>query len=424
MALVAGASFWVIRALLALSSGLALARPIKKWAAAGALFVAAAYLGLSGSGVATERAFVMMAIMLTAIMIDRRAITLRNVALAAFIVLALAPETLTTASFQMSFAATAALIAAYEAIAGWLDRREARATANGAGTRLRRYMTSLTLTSLIAGLATAPFAAFHFHRVAPLTLVANLGAMPAVGLVVMPMALAAVLMMPLGLEALPLTAMKWGLAWVTFVADKTSAWSSDHGSLPMAPATALMLVVAGFLWLVLWRQRWRLAGLVPIALALPITLATPRPDLIVSEDGTVAVVRGADGHLSVLGDKKADFEISEWLTADADPRAAGAASLADGIACDPLGCVGRLPDGGEVALVTRSDAFAEDCGRSAVVISRFDAPAGCANHALVIDGKELHRFGAHALYREGNRLRVQTAYPSIRRPFMPPVAAN
>ena len=94
MALVAGASFWIIRALLALSAGLALARPIKKWAAAGALAVAAGYLGLSGAGVATERAFVMMAIMLTAIMVDRRAITLRNVALAAFVILALAPESL------------------------------------------------------------------------------------------------------------------------------------------------------------------------------------------------------------------------------------------------------------------------------------------------------------------------------------------
>ena len=97
------------------------------------------------------------------------------------------------------------------------------------GVRLGWYAASLVLTSLIAGLATAPFAAFHFQRVAPLTLVANLAAMPAVGLVVMPMALVAVVAMPFGLEVVPLTVMKWGLGWVTFVAETTAGWSAGYG---------------------------------------------------------------------------------------------------------------------------------------------------------------------------------------------------
>ncbi|MEX0852888.1 MAG: ComEC/Rec2 family competence protein, partial [Bauldia sp.] len=295
MALVAGATFWLIRALLALSPALALGRPIKKWAAAAALAVAVFYLAISGAGVATQRAFVMLAIMLAAVMIDRRAITLRNVALAALVVLAIAPESLLSASFQMSFAATVALVAGYRAISSWSERRLLLSPGGGVGARLRRSFASLVLTSLIAGVATAPFAAFHFQRVAPLTLVANLAAMPVVGLLVMPMALAAVVMMPFGLEALPLWLMERGLAWVGLVAEWTAAWSAGYGNVAMAPKAALLFVAAGFLWLTLWGERWRLAGLVPIVLAVPIAVMAPRPDVLVDESGIAAAVRGEDG---------------------------------------------------------------------------------------------------------------------------------
>lgn len=119
MVLIAGSAFWLIRALLALSAELALRWPIKKWAAIGALGVATFYLGISGAQVATQRAYIMLAIMFVAVLLDRRAITLRNVALSAFIVLLISPESLVTASFQMSFAATIALVAAYEELSIW-----------------------------------------------------------------------------------------------------------------------------------------------------------------------------------------------------------------------------------------------------------------------------------------------------------------
>ena len=261
MALVAGSAFWLIRALLALFAGLALNYPIKKWAAAGALAVASIYLGISGAGVATVRSYVMLAIMLVAVMLDRPALSLRNVALAALAILVLNPESVTGPSFQMSFAATAALIAGYEVISAWSGQRAALADRRGTGvaTRIGRAATALLVTSTIAGLATAPYAAFHFQRVAPLTLLANVAAMPVVGVAVMPMAFLAVAAMPFGLEALPLTVMSWGLDWVRVVAETTAAWSAGHGTMPAMPALSLLLITAGFLWLVLWRERWRLA---------------------------------------------------------------------------------------------------------------------------------------------------------------------
>ena len=212
----------------------------------------------------------MMAVMLAAILIDRRALTLRNVALSALIILVVEPESIVSASFQMSFAATLALVAMFEAASARAAKEPAIATnSHGVIARLRRSIGGLVLTSLIAGLATAPFAIYHFQRAAPLSLVANLAAMPVVGIVVMPMAFLAVVLMPFGLESLPLAVMAYGLDWMRFVAETTARWSEGWGSMPMAPAGALLLVVAGLLWMSLWRERWRFAGIVPIVAGDP-----------------------------------------------------------------------------------------------------------------------------------------------------------
>ncbi|MCB1487018.1 MAG: ComEC/Rec2 family competence protein [Bauldia sp.] len=428
MALVAGSAFWLIRALLALSQTLATTRPIRKWAAAGALAIAAIYLAISGASVSTERAFIMLAVMLVAVMIDRRAITIRNVALAALIVLVIEPESLLTASFQMSFAATLALVAGYEAIREMADRRLTvlDLTDRGPATRLLLSARSLLLTSLIAGLATTPFAIYHFQRAAPLTLVANLLAMPVVGFVVMPMALFAVLLMPFGLESIPLAAMGWGLDWILAVARTTAAWSHDWGGVPMAPVSALLLVVAGFLWLAIWRERWRYLGLLSLALAVPVAVLTPRPDILIADSGTTAAIRGPDGRYRIVGLKANRFAVETWLRADADPSPVSGA-LEDGVRCDPLGCVSELDDGTMVAVGVRPEAFADDCRMAKVIVSRFPAPAFCDDPETVIDRADLRSGGAHALYRtsgEGKErgFRVETAYPANRRPFMPPAA--
>jgi competence protein ComEC len=418
MVLVAGSVFWLLRALLALSPALALRRPIKKWAAAAALAVSAAYLAISGAAVATERSFIMLAIMLGAVLLDRRALTLRNVALAALAVLVLRPESVLAASFQMSFAATAALVAAYEVIAA----RPALAL----GERrhpiiewLKRDAAGLVLTSLIAGLATAPFGIYQFQRLAPLTLVANVAAMPAISLMVMPAALATVVFMPFGLEAIPLAVLGWGLDWMNAVAATTASWSAGYGSVSAPSMASLLLAVAGFLWLTLWRERWRFAGLIPLMLAVPVAAATPHADILVNGEGSAAAVRGSDGRLRVLGSDS--FTVENWLRADGDTRRPGDPSLAAGVACDRFACVMPIP-GGTVSLVLRPEAFAEECRRATLVLSGADAPRECATHALIIDGARLRPGGAHALYRDGDGYRIDMAYPTARRPFMPPAA--
>ncbi len=197
MVLAAGVFFWLARAILALVPGVAERHPVKKWAAALAMLGATAYCVFSGSEVATERSLIMTLVLLGAVLFDRPALSMRNLAIAAIIVLAREPETMAGPSFQMSFAAVAAMIAAHE---WWASRpREPSEPAGWGGILLRKLGIAVAgslLTTLIASAATAPFAAYHFQRINPYGLIGNALAIPFVSLIVMPSAVAGTLLMP------------------------------------------------------------------------------------------------------------------------------------------------------------------------------------------------------------------------------------
>ena len=218
MAVVAGVVFFAIRAMLALVPVLTVSFAIKKWSAAGALVAAAFYLLLSGAEVATQRSFFMTAVVLIAVMVDRRAITFRTLAVAALIVLAIAPEALVHPSFQMSFAATLGLVALVQiGMPQLFAAPDNSATARVALWGGREFV-MLLLASLIAGLATTPYAAFHFHRIAPYGVVANLAAMPVVSALVMPAGLLGLLAMPFGFDGFFWWLMGIGIDWMIAVA--------------------------------------------------------------------------------------------------------------------------------------------------------------------------------------------------------------
>ncbi len=218
MAVVAGVVFFIIRALLALIPGLADRKPIKKWAAFGALIATTFYLVLSGAEVATQRSYFMIAIVLVGVMLDRPALTIRTLTAAALLVLFLAPQSVVHPSFQMSFAATLALVAAYDR---GVPRMKA-GTDSSLGSRAALWgvneITSLIIASLVAGLATTPYAAYHFHRMAPYGVIANLLAMPVVSAWVMPMGLLGLLAIPFGFDAEFWRQMGYGIEWMNMVA--------------------------------------------------------------------------------------------------------------------------------------------------------------------------------------------------------------
>lgn len=422
MMLVAGTVFYALRALLALSPSLALSRPIRKWAAVGALIMATVYLALSGGNVATVRAYVMAAIMFAAILLDRPAISMRNLALAAFIVVGREPESVLEPGFQMSFGAVMALVAAWEA---WRDRRVRRLGDDSVipGQRFFRWLAravfAVALTTLVAGLATAPFAAFHFERVASYSLLGNLLAAPLVSIVIMPFGLAGLAAMPLGLEALPLAVMTWGIDSLLAISDWVAGLPGAELRAPPIAPLALVIMVAGMLWLCLWRRRWRLLGVLAMALGLGlIPVLVDRPEVMVAPDGRAVAVRDAGGVLRVSGARSGSFTVEQFF--DKEPiDALTGAELRKGIRCDPLACLLGGKGGLQVAHVLDPVAFVEDCRRADIVVTPLVAPAGC--HALVIDAAQLARRGSHVVHAEGAgarlTFRVRTERFSAPRPW-------
>jgi competence protein ComEC len=396
MVLAAGTFFWLARALLALSAHAALHWPIKKIAAVVAMIGAIAYCVFSGSEVATERSLIMILVMLGAVLIDRPALSLRNLALSAMIVLAREPETLLGPSFQMSYAAVAALIAAAEWERG---QRGAEEPPGGPVARARRWLVRAALgilaTTVVATVATAPFGAYHFQNLQSFGLIGNALALPLVSIVVMPCAVFGVVAYPFGLDRIAWEAM--GLAVEKVL--EVSAWVNGlSGSTVIVPAfgvRALGLLSLALLIATLMASRLRWLSAAPAALGLWLAATPEKFDIYVDRGGIGAAVRGADGRLALVGRSSA-FTAEQWLKADGDARRAGAPGLRAGPRCDPLGCVAEGPSGRIVALVQDRRGFEEDCARAAVVVSRLRAPPSCGA-ATVIDGAFLARHGATAV---------------------------
>jgi competence protein ComEC len=423
MAVVAGVVFFTIRALLALFPTLTAGFPIKKWAAAAALAAAAFYLLLSGAEVATQRSFFMTAVVLIAVMVDRRDVTFSTLAVAAMIVLVLAPEALVHPSFQMSFAATLGLVALIQIGMPRLFASPDNSTTARLALWGGRELMMLTLASLVAGLATTPYAAFHFHRVTPYGVLANLAAMPVVSAVVMPAGLFGLAAMPFGLDGVCWWLMGVGIDWMILVTQWVAALPGAVGRIAAFGIGPLLAASLGIILLGLLRTPLRWCGAALLLLATVWGLSVSQPDILIAADGRNVGVRGRDGQLHLMRTAKDAFLVKEWLAADADARLPLDASLNDGISCDEAGCVVPMAVGGLVTLALRPDALADDCARAALIVTARQAPAGCTAPVISVD--RLRRQGALALRRTRNGFSIDAVRPQgSDRPWSPAVAGE
>jgi competence protein ComEC len=426
---VAAILFFCLRALLALWPSLALRHPIKKWAALAALLGAGFYTLLAGSPIPTQRAFLMTGLVLLAVLVDRVAFSMRLIAWAAFVVLLLRPDAMIGPSFQMSFAAVMALIAAYEGSREWRARLRAEA---GPVRRALLYLGGLIATSLIAGIATAPFAIYHFNRFSEYSVIANLLAIPLTGFWVMPWAVAACLLMPFGLEALALIPMGWGIEGVIWIAQTVAALPGAVLLLPAMPLAGLILAALGGLWLCLWRRPWRYLGVVAILAGMGSMGLTQTPDILVSEDGKLLAVKAADGRL-VLNTQRRSLAAETWLRragqGDSDRWPAQGLGAGGLLACDSLGCLYRA-QGHNAALAWTNEALLDDCGEADLVISLDPVRKPCPSAKLVIDRFDLWRQGGHAIWLSPGRIEVETVAegrgnrPWVARPLVDRKAAD
>ena len=365
-----------------------------------------AYLLISGAAFATVRSYIMISIMFLAVMLDRPAIALRNVALAALAILIAWPESLLDAGFQMSFAAVVALVSAYE----WLRvREEARGgpARRGLWARAALFFGGIVTSTLVASLAVAPFGIYHFHNTQQFAILANLLAIPICNLLVMPAALAALLAMPFGLQAGPLLLMGLGIEAMVWCANAVAGLPGAVGRIPAIPTYAFVLMVVGGLWFALWGTRWRLLGVAPIALGVMLAPTGSRPDVLIGRGVGLVAVRGDDGKLSALAGRGSTFELSRWLEHDGDGRPAAEVGKGTAFRCDGQGCTAQVK-GVRLAVAASASALRDDCVAAFILVLKFPKPRGCASPAPVIDIVDVRARGAHALAIDNGRVRVET----------------
>ncbi len=388
-------------------SGRAASLPAHKLAAIGGIAAAAGYLWLSGGGVATERAFLMVAVMLGAILADRRALSLRTVALAAALILALAPEALLTPGFQMSFAATVALIVIYPP---WLRL----------GQHLPWYLrplAMLVLSSVVAGLATSPIAAAHFSRMAHYGVLANLLVVPVTGVLIMPMGPIAALLAPIGLDGPALWLMGLGTRWMLAVGEWIAGLNGAVSYVIQPGPLVLPLLGAGAVIAILcWRRgrpAWRnlrsTCGVGLLAIGFALWLGAGRPAVLISAQGDVVGVMTAAGR-SLSKPKGGSFTVGEWLEKDGDIATQPEAAARPGWQGPTKQ---RRFDLGEVELLHLTGKGSAEAARQACSAGRIivtDQPVEMrANGCLLLDADRLRRSGAIAMVWDGQALRQTSA---------------
>lgn len=403
LSIVAGIAFFTVRLLLAAIPALALRYNIKKWAAAAALIFSFLYLQLAGSPVSAERAFLMVSLIFIAIMLDRDPSPMRAIAAAAVIILCWTPEAVLSASFQLSFSATTAIVAAYESIMGGLRKR-----AVGIGIqRLVVYFYAVAGTALVAWVGTEPFIVYHFHQFSTYSLLTNTLAEPLVSFVLMPLVVLGVALLPLGLGFIAFTPMQYALDMLSALAHWVASLPHAMLLVPAPTDTGFFVIACGLVWLYLWRGWIRLASLPFIALGFLTCLYYETPDLLISGDGKQVAVRITDESAYMLRGRAGSFVAEQWsramLVQDMENRKASPAS------CDKQGCLIKL-HGHSVALPKTQEAALEDCAEADIVIATgFTLAEGACHAKLVIDDAALSKGGATALYFGQGAMRMAQA---------------
>lgn len=428
MALVGGTVMVALRAGFALAPAFASRRPVKKYAAAVALAATAFYLFISGADIAAQRSFMMLGVMLVAILFDRAALTMRNLAISAVIILIIAPHEVVGPSFQMSFAATAALVAAYAAWTAYRERRAAgipprRGPVVAALRTGVKYAGGLSMTSIVAGTATALFTAWHFQQVSPLGLIANLAAMPFVSVVVMPMAVLAALLMPIGLDGVPLQAMGLGISAMNAIA----IWLAQRSAFDATgaiPLSAVLFLTAALAILTMSGSRLRWAAAPLLLAGIMLLLTRELPDLLVSEDARLVALRLSDGSVAVNRSRPREFVIGNWRRAlDASdlvrPRKGEPheVEMDTGFLCDKRVCIARW---NHITIAHTQDAQAalDACAYARIIIID-DATIQdrCAGRALVLTKRDLARRGSAEISMRSGRIATRFAIEEPYRPW-------
>jgi competence protein ComEC len=375
----------------------------KKLAACAALLVTFIYMLLSGATVSSRRSFLMTGLVLLAMLTDRLSLSARSLAWAALAIMVWNPEAATGSSFQMSFAAVAGLVAFYETfrsrIAGWYSHA-------GFVRRMGLHVVAIVLTTVISTLATTAFTIYHFNRLAVYSVAANVIAVPITGLWVLPWAMAA-----FGLERIALIPMGWGIDTIAAIAHAVTRWPGAAFNVPAMPTFGLMVLSFGGFWLCVWRRRWRLWGLVPIAAGFCSILLAHPPDLLVDGEARAVAARGADGSYYLTGlSHNSTFVTDTWVRRAASgpspPWPERGPSVDGRLACAGDGCRYRV--GSHLVLLRLSRGGPAECAGVELTLITEPTARGC-DKVVNLTSVAIRGEGGYAIWLEPAAIEIVSA---------------
>ncbi|MEO0411268.1 MAG: ComEC/Rec2 family competence protein [Pseudomonadota bacterium] len=409
MALIAGAVFFAVRRGLTLWPRLALALPLKGCAAGATIVALLAYLALVGAPVSAQRATIMASAAMLAIMVGRDAISMRTAALAAIALLLLAPHSVLDIGFQMSFAAVIALIAGYEAFAP--KAAALRASSHWIMKGPGLYMFGVFSSTILAELAITPLTIYHFNEITLYGLAGNALAVPLTGFVIMPAGILGIVLLPFGLSEPAFWVMGQGIDLMTLAA--TDVASQPHALLPVRRLSGIShaCLLAGFLWLCLWRSRLRFIGLCLLLPAALFAYPGPKPDLILSDTGKAIAAKTSSGDLLLLAGRSSSFASDVWARSLGQNDLSGDEDMY--LRCDKIGCFTTFQQGMQQrgfslqALEAGPDAhqgiaidflkhpsgWQDACQKAHIVVVQFASKRRCSRSVLTLDQAWLKQNG-------------------------------
>lgn len=393
MVIISGVIFISLRLLLLLLPARWALRPQgKSIAAAITLLLVTVYLFVTGLPPSATRAYVMIVLVLLAVLLRRQVDPMRSLAITALILLLYDPALLLDPGFQLSFAATLALIALIEARVmapppalerTWLHRTV-------------RMVVTMLLVSVVAEAATALLAISMFNNFSLYGVFANSIATPLVSLFLMPMVAVFFILLPFGCEGIALALLKHGamalLALSRFVA------SLPHAQffVPSPPGFGMALFALGLLWVCLWRHRVRWLGLLPAVLGVATISLITLPDVLMTGNLKQIAFRAPNGYVLARG--RADAMVPEMWANGLGYKELEPAD-APHWRCDKLGCIANVK-GQKIAFPSDLAASLEDCAKVAVIASA-RVPVAC-DHAHILSGPVLATSGVSALWVSEN----------------------
>lgn len=278
--LLAAIVFFPLRKLLICIPNFALFFDVRKIAAIFTLGILSLYTFLTGAEAPALRALIMAFVAFVGLIFDRRAISMRGLAISALILLCIFPEQAIDPGFQMSFLATMALIALWE----WYEKHQ-DSRPKTLLEKIAFWPTAAGLTSLCAGLATIPISLFNFSAINTYGLFANLIAAPISDFIIGPFAAIGALFSAIGLGEAFLNIAAWGCEIILKIGAFFASLPQYVPLFGEFGPISLASMTLGIVWFCVFHGLVRKLAIIPFFLGFCFWVLLPKPALFIGANG-------------------------------------------------------------------------------------------------------------------------------------------